>query len=183
MGVEPGEFSVSAMKLLDRERLLKAIYAFSGRWKKIRKHKRRKRKKEEDNIKKNKLNRVPLRNGLYGNQLQGKRRVLLGGIDRQNSSFRTAKTIIIKFGLQASFLELESAKNALNEVEGYFSDIDQEQHKGGYRRHIGLWKAYDCLEDEGFFYLSVNHIMFFKDPETGAHTNSIQQMERFIQTT
>ncbi|GFY36755.1 uncharacterized protein TNCV_2567171 [Trichonephila clavipes] len=54
MGVEPGEFSVSAMKLLDRERLMKAIYAFSGRSKKIRKDKRRKRKKEEDNIKKNK---------------------------------------------------------------------------------------------------------------------------------
>ncbi|GFW58694.1 uncharacterized protein TNCV_378771 [Trichonephila clavipes] len=55
MGVEPGEFSVSAMKLLDRERLMKAIYAFSGRSKKIRKDKRRKRKKEEDNIKKNKV--------------------------------------------------------------------------------------------------------------------------------
>ncbi|GFS96055.1 uncharacterized protein TNCV_2928061 [Trichonephila clavipes] len=57
MGVEPGEFSVSAMKLLDRERLMKAIYAFSGRSKKIRKDKRRKRKKEEDNIKKNKIAR------------------------------------------------------------------------------------------------------------------------------
>ncbi|GFY16230.1 uncharacterized protein TNCV_2348751 [Trichonephila clavipes] len=55
MGVEPGEFSVSSMKLLDRERLMKAIYAFSGRSKKIRKDKRRKRKKEEDNIKKNKV--------------------------------------------------------------------------------------------------------------------------------
>ncbi|GFT64536.1 uncharacterized protein TNCV_649351 [Trichonephila clavipes] len=54
-GVEPGEFSVSAMKLLDRERLMKAIYAFSGCSKKIRKDKRRKRKKEEDNIKKNKV--------------------------------------------------------------------------------------------------------------------------------
>ncbi|GFV94268.1 uncharacterized protein TNCV_1137231 [Trichonephila clavipes] len=54
MGVEPGEFSVSAMKLLDRERLMKAIYAFSERSKKIRKDKRRKRMKEEDNIKKNK---------------------------------------------------------------------------------------------------------------------------------
>ncbi|GFU87595.1 uncharacterized protein TNCV_2935171 [Trichonephila clavipes] len=41
MGVEPGEFSVSAMKLLDRERLMKAIYAFSRRSKKIRKDKRR----------------------------------------------------------------------------------------------------------------------------------------------
>ncbi|GFW25651.1 uncharacterized protein TNCV_1309121 [Trichonephila clavipes] len=44
MGVEPGEFSVSAMKLLDRERLMKAIYAFSGRSKKIRKDKRRRRR-------------------------------------------------------------------------------------------------------------------------------------------
>ncbi|GFY20202.1 uncharacterized protein TNCV_208341 [Trichonephila clavipes] len=44
MGVEPGEFSVSAVKLLDRERLMKAIYAFSGRSKKIRKDKRRKKK-------------------------------------------------------------------------------------------------------------------------------------------
>ncbi|GFX99329.1 uncharacterized protein TNCV_1614551 [Trichonephila clavipes] len=43
-GVEPGEFSVSAMKLLTRERLMKAIYAFSGRSKKIRKDKRRKKK-------------------------------------------------------------------------------------------------------------------------------------------
>ncbi|GFU89858.1 uncharacterized protein TNCV_4742991 [Trichonephila clavipes] len=55
MGIEPGEFSVSTMKLLDRERLMKAIYAFSGRSKKIRKYKRRKRKKEENNIKKNKV--------------------------------------------------------------------------------------------------------------------------------
>ncbi|GFT81134.1 putative transposable element [Trichonephila clavipes] len=58
MGVEPGEFSVSAMKLLDRKRLMKAIYAFSGRSKKIRKDKRRKRKKEEDNMKKNKRYRT-----------------------------------------------------------------------------------------------------------------------------
>ncbi|GFW68300.1 uncharacterized protein TNCV_2262901 [Trichonephila clavipes] len=55
--------------------------------------------------------------GFYGNQLQGKRGELLGRIDRQNSRFRTAKTIIIKFGLHASFVESESVKNALNETE------------------------------------------------------------------
>ncbi|GFX38965.1 HTH_Tnp_Tc3_2 domain-containing protein [Trichonephila clavipes] len=53
MGVERGEYSVSAMKLLDRERLMKAIYAFSGRSKKIRKEKKKRNK--EDNIKKNKV--------------------------------------------------------------------------------------------------------------------------------
>ncbi|GFU13328.1 uncharacterized protein TNCV_3843281 [Trichonephila clavipes] len=47
---------------------------------------------------------------------RGKRGELLGSIDRQNFRFLTAKTIIIKFGLHASFVELESAKNALNEV-------------------------------------------------------------------
>ncbi|GFU78213.1 hypothetical protein TNCV_5007941 [Trichonephila clavipes] len=40
---------------------------------------------------------------------------LLGRIDGQNSHFRTAITIIIKFALHASFVELESTKNALNE--------------------------------------------------------------------
>ncbi|GFV67840.1 uncharacterized protein TNCV_926061 [Trichonephila clavipes] len=47
---------------------------------------------------------------------RGKRGELLERIDRQNSRFRTAKTAIIKFGLHASFVELESAKIALNEV-------------------------------------------------------------------
>ncbi|GFW47481.1 uncharacterized protein TNCV_2437001 [Trichonephila clavipes] len=65
---------------------------------------------------------------------RGKRGELLGRIDRQNSRFRTAKTTIIKFGLHASFVELESAKSPLNEVldesrsffrvhTGYFSNI------------------------------------------------------------
>ncbi|GFY10259.1 hypothetical protein TNCV_2629381 [Trichonephila clavipes] len=46
---------------------------------------------------------------------RGKREELLELIDRQNSLFRTAKTTIMKFGLHASFVELESAKSALNE--------------------------------------------------------------------
>ncbi|GFV58506.1 hypothetical protein TNCV_1055101 [Trichonephila clavipes] len=40
---------------------------------------------------------------------------VIGRIGRQNSRFRTAKTSIIKFGLHAFFVELESAKSALNE--------------------------------------------------------------------
>ncbi|GFU59982.1 uncharacterized protein TNCV_3237681 [Trichonephila clavipes] len=60
MGVEPGEFSVSAMKLLDRERLMKAIYAFSGRSKKIRKDKRRKERKKKIILRKIRPYRLPL---------------------------------------------------------------------------------------------------------------------------
>ncbi|GFU16252.1 hypothetical protein TNCV_4422131 [Trichonephila clavipes] len=49
---------------------------------------------------------------------RGKREELLGRIDKQNSLFRTTKTVIIKFGLHVSFIELESAKNALNGLTG-----------------------------------------------------------------
>ncbi|GFV11250.1 tigger transposable element-derived protein 1 [Trichonephila clavipes] len=56
---------------------------------------------------------------------RGKRGELLGRIDRQNSRFRTAKTIIIKFGLHASFVELESAKNAVNEGPQQIFNCDE----------------------------------------------------------
>ncbi|KAF8772021.1 hypothetical protein HNY73_019370 [Argiope bruennichi] len=36
------------------------------------------------------------------------------------------------------------------------------------------WKAYDCLKDEGFTHLQVQQNLHFKDPETGAHTNTIE---------
>ncbi|GFW95869.1 HTH_Tnp_Tc3_2 domain-containing protein [Trichonephila clavipes] len=49
---------------------------------------------------------------------RGKRGELLEGIDRQNSRLRTAKTTIIKFGLHASFVELESAKREIGNRVG-----------------------------------------------------------------
>lgn len=36
------------------------------------------------------------------------------------------------------------------------------------------WKSYDFLDKNGFDHLSVNHSITFKDPETGAHTNTIE---------
>lgn len=35
------------------------------------------------------------------------------------------------------------------------------------------WRSYDCFKDEGFVHLKVNHSLVFKDPVTGAHTNTI----------
>lgn len=36
------------------------------------------------------------------------------------------------------------------------------------------FKSYDCLKDEGFRHFTINHRIHFKDPETRAHTNSIE---------
>ncbi|GFW64480.1 hypothetical protein TNCV_813151 [Trichonephila clavipes] len=55
---------------------------------------------------------------------RGKREELLWCIDRQNSRFRSTRTIIIKFGLLVSSVELESAKNDLNGLWGVLMSGD-----------------------------------------------------------
>ena len=40
------------------------------------------------------------------------------------------------------------------------------------------WKAYDCLEKEGYKHLKVNHSINFVDPLTAAHTNTIERTWR-----
>ena len=44
----------------------------------------------------------------------------------------------------------------------------------GTRVMSDMWKAYDCLKDEGYHHLTVNHRLNFLDPDTLAHTQRIE---------
>ena len=44
----------------------------------------------------------------------------------------------------------------------------------GTRVMSDLWRSYDCLKDEGYEHLTVNHSLNFVDPNTGAHTRGIE---------
>src|SRR3982750_3733849 len=46
--------------------------------------------------------------------------------------------------------------------------------KPGTTIYTDYWKSYDCLGDEGFHHLKVNHSINFVDTVSGAHTNSIE---------
>ena len=45
------------------------------------------------------------------------------------------------------------------------------------------WKAYSCLSNEGYTHLRVNHKLNFKDPDTGAHSTSIESSWRAAKAT
>ncbi|RLU25123.1 hypothetical protein DMN91_003215 [Ooceraea biroi] len=42
------------------------------------------------------------------------------------------------------------------------------------------WKAYNCLDTEGFQHLTVNHNYNFVDPDTGTHTQNIERIWREV---
>ena len=42
----------------------------------------------------------------------------------------------------------------------------------------GCWRAYNCLEEEGYKHLTVNPSINFVHPTTGAHTNIIERRWR-----
>lgn len=44
------------------------------------------------------------------------------------------------------------------------------------------WKAYNCLDEEGFQHLTVNHSYNFVDPDTGAHTQNIERIWREVRS-
>ncbi|XP_076622909.1 uncharacterized protein LOC143342669 [Colletes latitarsis] len=52
---------------------------------------------------------------------------------------------------------------------------------GGFERTTIIsdcWKAYDCLNTEGYIHLKVNHKINFVDPMTEAHTQHIERIWR-----
>ncbi|GFS56148.1 uncharacterized protein TNCV_1650651 [Trichonephila clavipes] len=53
MCIEPGDYTVQAMECLDKQRLLRAKYSCLQKTKEVRKEKRIKRKKEDDELLKN----------------------------------------------------------------------------------------------------------------------------------
>ena len=48
----------------------------------------------------------------------------------------------------------------------------------GTRVMSDLWRPYDCLKDEGYDHLTVNHSLNFVDPDTCAHTQDIENTWR-----
>ena len=38
------------------------------------------------------------------------------------------------------------------------------------------WQSYDCLSEEDFLHLTMNHSYNFVDPHTGAHTQTIESL-------
>lgn len=61
--------------------------------------------------------------------------------------------------------------------------VIKEWIKPGTSVYSDCWKSYDCLTDEGYEHLKVNHSLTFVDPDTGCHTNTIESTWRHVKAT
>ena len=88
---------------------------------------------------------------------------------------------------ESKFGKTKFNRNRYIEGQRVFGGICRQRDKGTIlpiiRAHIlpgtcamsDMWKAYDCLKDEGYTHLiSATHSLNLVDPDTGAHTQRIE---------
>lgn len=81
-------------------------------------------------------------------------------------------------------IERDSKKCFFTTVENRTADtlvnIIKQHIKPGSTIISDCWKAYNSLDKEGFTHLTVNHSVNFVDPNSGAHTNTIESTWRAL---
>ena len=55
-------------------------------------------------------------------------------------------------------------------------EIIKTRIKPGMTLISDCWKSYNCLSEENFKHLTVNHSLNFLDPDTGSHTQNIENL-------